>query len=134
MHKSEIKELIVKYWDCFCQKGACRPILDYEFTIDTGASKPVFYKKPTYSPHERPILLEHIKSLLANDWIEERGCAWGSMIVLVAKPYQEHINDIKYFIWRMYVSYRVLIRLLNISNIPYQYLMTLLTYFKWGRD
>ena len=40
-YKDSIIDIIKKYWDCFCAKGACRPILDYEFIIDTCASKPV---------------------------------------------------------------------------------------------
>jgi hypothetical protein len=52
--------------------------------------------------------MDHIRSLLHNDWIEECGGAWGSLIVLAAKPHQEHIDDIADFIWRMCVSYRKL--------------------------
>jgi len=33
---------------------------------------------------------------------------WGSSIVLAAKPHQEHVIDIKDFVWRMCVSYRKL--------------------------
>ena len=32
-----IRDIIIKYWDCFCAGGAVRTILDYEFAIDTGA-------------------------------------------------------------------------------------------------
>ena len=70
-------------------------ILDYEFAIDTGKSKPVCCYCPTYSPHEKPIIMKQILSLLANYWIEEYGGVWGSMIVLASKPQQEHINDTK---------------------------------------
>lgn len=42
-HKSAITELIVKYWDC--QRGTRLIIMDYEFVIDNGASKPVCYLK-----------------------------------------------------------------------------------------
>ena len=98
IYKDQIIGIVKKYWDCFCAKGACRTILDYEFAIDTGASKPVCCRRPTYGPHEKPIIMDQISSLLANDWIEECGGAWGSMIVLAAKPHQEHIDDIKKFI------------------------------------
>ena len=39
--KTRILELVKKYWDCFASDGARRPILGYEFGIDTGQSKPV---------------------------------------------------------------------------------------------
>lgn len=52
--------------------------------------------------------MENIEALLHNDWIEECQGPWGSMIVLAPKPHQEHVTDIKDFIWRMCVSYRKL--------------------------
>jgi hypothetical protein len=52
--------------------------------------------------------MQHINSLLSNDWIGERGGAWGSLIVLAPKPQKEHVNDINDFIWHMCVSYRKL--------------------------
>lgn len=39
--KERITELIKKYWDCFCSEGARRPILGYEFSINTGTHTPV---------------------------------------------------------------------------------------------
>ena len=62
--------LIIKYWDCFCAKGARRTILDYEFVIDTGSSPPICCCRPKYSPHEKPIIMDQIASLIANNWIE----------------------------------------------------------------
>ena len=93
-YKDAIVLTIQKYWNSFCKEGARSNILDYELSINTGAFKPVFVVD-LHGPHERPIILEQIESLLDNDWIEECGGAWGSMIVLVAQPHQEHINDIK---------------------------------------
>ena len=94
VYQARVKAIIMNFWDCFCVKGARRPILDDEFSIDTGASPPVYFRRPAYGPHEKPIITEQIDSLLANDWIEECGVAWGSMIVLAAKTHQEHIKDI----------------------------------------
>ena len=34
--KAEIVNIIKQYWDCFAKEGAVRPILGYEFGIDTG--------------------------------------------------------------------------------------------------
>jgi len=49
--------------------------------------------------------MKQLKSLLSNDWIELCFGAWGSSIVLAAKPHQEHVLDIEDFIWTMCVSY-----------------------------
>ena len=57
-------------------------------------------------PYESKIIMEHVKTLLENDWIEKCECPWGSSIVLADKPYQEHVKNIDNFIWRMCVSYR----------------------------
>ena len=70
-------------------------MLDYEFSIDTGASPLVCCKKPYYGHHEDPIIMKQVTDLLANDWIRECGGAWGSQIVLAAKPHQEKIVNIK---------------------------------------
>ena len=42
-HKSVIIGIVKKYWDFF-KKGARRPILNYESSIDTGITKPVCCK------------------------------------------------------------------------------------------
>ena len=52
--------------------------------------------------------MEKVQALIINVWIEKCGVPWGSSIVLVAKPYQEHIQNIDDFIWRICVSYRKL--------------------------
>ena len=116
-NKSAIKNLIKKYWDCFCAKGARRTILDYKFAIDTGGSKPVCCGCPKYGPHEKPIIMRHITSLLANGWIEKCEGAWGSMIVLADKSHQEHNADTKKCIWRMCVLYQGL----NKVTKPFEY-------------
>ena len=39
--KSKIISIVKKYWDSFCSEGARRPILGYEFAINTGSHTPV---------------------------------------------------------------------------------------------
>ena len=39
--KTSITTIIKEYRDCFVKIGAARPILGYEFGIDTGGAKPV---------------------------------------------------------------------------------------------
>jgi len=97
--KLRVKAIVITYWDCFCEEGARRTILGYEFAIDTGASKPICVKRPNYGPYESAIIMQQILSLEKNDWIEEEFGPWGARIVLAAKPHQEHVINIDDFIW-----------------------------------
>ena len=62
--------------------------------------------------------MKQINDLLKNNWIEECGGSWGSMIVLAAKPHQEHVHDIRQFVWRMCVSYRGLNKVTKLYEYP----------------
>ena len=115
--RRRIIDIIQRYWDCFAKAGARRTILGYEFAIDTGASKPVCARKMQYGPHESDIIMAQIEELLQNEWIRECEGPWGSIIVLAAKPHQEHVTDINDFVWRMCVSYRGL----NAVTLPFAY-------------
>ena len=100
--------IIQTYWDSFDPSGVNRPVLNYEFCIDTGSSKPVACRPPRYGVHESKIMLTQIKDLLDMGWVSHfpELCGWLSMIVLAPKPHQEHIDNIDDFIWRLCVSYR----------------------------
>ena len=109
-----IQKLVTVYWNYFAKGGIKRPILGFEFAIDTGNHTPVCCKKPRYGPHESVVILKQVKALLANEWIER--CAtggWGSPLVLAPKPHQEIIEDIDDLVWRMCVSYRGLNKVTN---------------------
>ena len=116
--KKMITDLIIAYWDCFVEEGIKRPILGFEFAIDTGKHTPVCCKKPRYGPHETKIIMKQVKVLLANKLISKctKG-GWGSPVVLAPKPHQEHINEVEELIWRMCISYRGLNRVTN----PFEY-------------
>ena len=114
---ADITQTIKDYWDCFVTVGAKRTILGYEFGIDTAGAKPVCCRKPLYGHYESKVILEQVRQLLINGWIEKCGGPWGSMIVLAQKPHQEHITNISDFIWRMCVSYRKL----NAVTKPFQF-------------
>jgi len=106
--RMQVGNIIIKFWDSFCEEGARQTLLGYKFAVDTGDAKPVCCKKPNYGPYESKIIMKCIRALLGNDWIELCYGTWGSAIVLAAKPHQEHVVDIKDFIWRMCMSYRKL--------------------------
>ena len=59
--RGAIVNIIKKYWDCFVQDGTHRPILGYEFGIDTGGAKPVCCRKPSYGPHESKIIMTQVE-------------------------------------------------------------------------
>ena len=75
----QISHLIHKYWDCFYSDGVKFPVLHFEFTVDTGTSKPVCCPQPRYGIYERVIMQEHLDTLIHNDWIEPATGPWGSM-------------------------------------------------------
>lgn len=39
--RNQILDIIKKYWDSFASEGARRPIIGYEFAINTGSHTPV---------------------------------------------------------------------------------------------
>ena len=75
-----------------------RTILEYEFSIDTGSSKPVCCKKTNYRPYESKIIMEQLQVLIKNGWIKRCEGPWGNIIVLELKPHQERIVNIDKFI------------------------------------
>jgi hypothetical protein len=93
-------------------------MLGYEFAIDTGDHTPYCCKKPSYGSNEGKIIMSHVRRLKDMGCIRECNTGgWCSPIVLAPKPHQEHISDIKDFVWRMCVSYRGLNKITN----PFEY-------------
>ena len=56
--REAIINIIKKYWDCFVKEGSQWPIIGYEFGIDTGGVKPVYYRKTSYGPFESKVIME----------------------------------------------------------------------------
>jgi hypothetical protein len=104
--RARIISIIESYWDCFDSAGVMKPILHFEFAIDTGGSAPLCCRKPRYGPHGSKIIMTQIQVLLDNGWNRPCYGPWGSSIVLAAKPHQEQVTGISDFVWRMRVSYR----------------------------
>ena len=114
---AELVSIIHDNWDCFYAEGARRPMLGFQFCIDTGDSPPVACRQPNYGIHESKIMMTHVNDLKHNDHVTKCGGPWLSKIVLAPKPHQEHIEDILDFIWRFCVNYRGL----NSVTLPYHY-------------
>jgi hypothetical protein len=115
--QAEIISMIQLHWDCFYSEGIRNLILGFQFCINTSGSAPLCRRKPHYGSHEGTIIMAHIDVLLHNGWIRPSDGPWDSSIVLAAKPHQEHVTDIKEFIWRMCISYRHL----NTVPLPFEY-------------
>ena len=91
-------DIVKAYWDVFAPAGIFRTILGYEFKIDTGTAPSVCCRLPNYGHYEGEIIMTHIKTLLDNKWIRECPTGvFGAPIVLVPKPHQEDVVDIKDF-------------------------------------
>ena len=86
--QEHVISLVKKYWDCFCKDGAKRTILGYELSIETGNAKPVFCRKPQYGPYESNIIMEKVRDLLGNQWIERYRRPLDGSIVLTPKPHE----------------------------------------------
>ena len=102
-----LTRIIKRYWDVFDDNGVSRPIRGFTFHIDTGPVQPFSCTPPRYGPHETRVINELVQVLQDNGWIEDDEGPWGSIVVLAAKPSQEH-KPWWEFIFRLCVSYRKL--------------------------
>ena len=105
--RTALNAVITRHWDSFIAEGVNRPILGWEFHIDTGTSAPVACRQNRYGIHESKIIMTQVQGLFSNGWIKE--CSqggWCSVIVLAPKPHQEDVKNIDDFVWRLCVSYR----------------------------
>ena len=62
------KELEKDIRIAFYDECSHRPIIGYEFAINTGEHTPVCCKKQSYSHHESKIIMKNIAKLLLNKW------------------------------------------------------------------
>ena len=117
--QAKLTTIIQLYWDSFIASGVNRPVLNYEFCIDTGTATPVACRPVLYGIRESEIMQTQLKTLLNKGWISHFSSlsGWLSMIVLAPKPHQEHITDIADFVWRLCVNYRGL----NSVTLPYSF-------------
>ena len=72
-------------------------MFDLEFCLDTGDSKPLCCRQPSYGIHERKIMNAHIQIIEDNDWICNCEGALGSLLLVVPKPHQDGCTDINDF-------------------------------------
>ena len=87
--RQAILQIIEDNWDSFCEIGTSRPMLDFEFCIDTGYAKAFYCRQPTYGVHEENIIPWHISQLENNNLIRNYTGPWGDLLLLITKPHQE---------------------------------------------
>ena len=97
--------IIKEYWDVFAKEGMQKPILGYEFNIDTSTTQPVCCTQPRYGPHESRVMSKLVQQLEQKGLIEDDFGPWGAQVVLAAKPNQGHVHWSQY-IFRLCLSYR----------------------------
>jgi hypothetical protein len=116
--QTKIYDLIKKYWSVFDDRGVWVPVKNYECVINMGDAPPIAVKKIYYGPKEIPIMRRTIAALEATGHIRQiHDGRWLFKAVLAAKPHQEHVHDIKDFIWRFCIYYVPLNSITRI--IPY---------------
>jgi hypothetical protein len=116
--KRRITEFVKEFWDVFNEDGVKTPIHGYELVIDTGDHQPIAVKKPHYGLHEIPIMEKACQMLLnMGHIIRDVLSPWAARITLAPKPHQEHVEDIKDYIWRFCINYIML----NMITRPAQY-------------
>ena len=73
---------------------------DYECVIDTGSARPISVKKINYGPPETPVMCKCIAALSKLDHISQIfDGQWMFKALLAPNPHQEHITDIKDFVF-----------------------------------
>ena len=96
--RHRIIDIIHDNWDSFCERRISRPMLDFEFCINTGNSPPFCCRQPVYGFHESKIVTKLITDLETSKLIRDCEDPWGFLLLLAAKPHQEGCTDIRAFI------------------------------------
>jgi hypothetical protein len=105
-HAAALLNVIKKYWCVFDKRGTFTPVCNYECIIDTGTAAPIVIKKILYGPWEIPIMRQSIAALAKVGQIRQIHYGQGLFKALLAlKPHQEHVCNIKDFVWRFCINY-----------------------------
>lgn len=117
--RPHILHIIKRWWDLFTKKGLQKPIRGFSFHVDTGDVAPVCCKVQQYGRHEMAIIERLCQRLKDNGMVQRDTGPWGALIVLAAKPGQDHVPWWE-FIWRLCVSYRHLNRVTRPFRFPFR--------------
>ena len=117
--QADVIALIKKYWTVFDDRGTFTPIVDYECVIDTGTTAPIAIKKINYGTRETPIMRKCIAVLeKVGQIVQIHDGRWLFKALLAAKPHQEHVSEIEYFVWCFRVNYIPLNQVTRLIAFP----------------
>ncbi len=98
--------LIKKYWCVFDERGTFVPIQHFHCIIDTGSAAPIAVKKIHYGPREVLIMRKSIAALAKMGKIRQiHDDQLLFKALLAPKPHQEHVHNIKDFVWLSCINY-----------------------------
>jgi hypothetical protein len=98
--------LFKKYWCVFDECGTFVSVWHYQCIIDTGSAASIAIKTIQYGPQEIPIMRKSIAALAKMGQIRQIHDGQQLFKALFApKPHQEHVHNIKDFVWRFCVNY-----------------------------
>ncbi len=102
----QVYSLIHKFWSVFNGKGVFVPVKNYECIIDTGNARPIAVKKILYG-ERKTVIMRHCIAALAKvgHIVQITDGPWLFKALLVAKPHQEPIHNIKDFVWGFCMNY-----------------------------
>ena len=78
--RQSIIKMIQDNWNSFCERGVSRPMLEFEFFIDTYNSPPVCCREPVYGFDESKNMNKLIDSLENSGLIQDCEGAWKSLL------------------------------------------------------
>ncbi len=104
--QEQVYSLIREFWPVFDKRGVFVPVKNYECIIDTGTTCPISVKKILYGEQETVIMQRCILALAKVGHIRQiTDGRWLFKALLAAKPHQEHVRNIKDFVWHFCVNY-----------------------------
>jgi hypothetical protein len=104
--QEQVYSLIRECWSVFDGKGVFVPVKNYECVIDTGNARPIAVKKILYGECKTVIMRCCIASLAkVGHIVQITDGPWLFKALLAAKSHQEHVHNIKDFVWRFCVNY-----------------------------
>jgi hypothetical protein len=104
--QEQVYSLIRKFWSVLDGKGVFVPVKNYECVIDTGNAPPIAMKTFLYGERET-VIMRHCIAALAKvgHIVEITDGPWLFKALLMARPHQETVHNIKDFIWKFCVNY-----------------------------
>ena len=86
--QDKVKEVVINYWDMFCEGGFHRPVRGFQYQIDTDNHRTICCKPPLYRTNEYEVMQKLVGRLDENGEVGEDNGPWAALVVIAAKPHQ----------------------------------------------